>query len=313
MVLADFKSVVPLADPGGGGFDSHPFRQFWIQSLEIGLSDLKRAFCWLILLVLSAWMIALLNATEEVAAGELRTDSTRAEITLITIYDNYQHDPDLKTRWGFSCLVQAGGKNILFDTGGDSTTLLANMKGLEVDPKDIDVIVLSHIHGDHVGGLSGILQMNSDLTVYLPKSFPGDFKKDVESYEAEVVEVGDPVKIAEGVSSTGELGTFIKEQSLIVETSKGLVVMTGCAHPGIVDIVRHAKKITGEEVYLVMGGFHLLNLDESELKGVIEEFRELKVKKAAPSHCSGDKTRELFREEYKEDFISNGVGKKIEI
>jgi 7,8-dihydropterin-6-yl-methyl-4-(beta-D-ribofuranosyl)aminobenzene 5'-phosphate synthase len=258
-------------------------------------------------------LIALLDPGEAVALEEAKSDSTRAEVTVITLYDNYQHDPDLKTGWGFSCLVRAGGKNILFDTGADSPTLLANMKGLEIDPKDINVIVLSHIHGDHTGGLSGILEMNSNLTVYLPKSFPKDFKKDVESYKAKVMEVGDPVKIAEGVSSTGELGTFIKEQSLIVKTSKGLVVITGCAHPGIVDILKEVKKITGEDIYLVMGGFHLLNMSESELKGVIKEFRALKVKKAAPSHCSGDKTRELFGEEYKEDFISNGVGKKIEI
>jgi 7,8-dihydropterin-6-yl-methyl-4-(beta-D-ribofuranosyl)aminobenzene 5'-phosphate synthase len=277
------------------------------------LSNLKRAFCSPILLVLSAVLISLLRPGEAVAAEEVSADSTRAEVTVITIYDNYEHDPDLKTGWGFSCLVQAAGENILFDTGGDSATLLANMKGLEIDPKDINAIILSHIHGDHTGGLSGILRMNSDLAVYLPKSFPGDFKKDVESYEAKVVEVGDPVRIAKGVSSTGELGTSIREQSLIVATSKGLVVMTGCAHPGIVDILKVAKRITGQDIYLVMGGFHLLKMGESELKEVIEGFRALKVKKAAPSHCSGDKTRELFREEYKEDFISNGVGKKIEI
>ena len=267
----------------------------------------------MVVLILFPALIAFASASEAMAAEEIKADSTGAEVTVITIYDNYQHHPDLETGWGFSCLVQAAGKNILFDTGGDSPTLLANMKGLEIDPKDINAIVLSHIHGDHTGGLSGILKMNSDLTVYLPKSFPGDFKKGVKSYKAKVVEVGDPLKIAEGVRSTGELGTFIKEQSLIVETSKGLVVITGCAHPGIVDIVREAKKITGEEVYLVMGGFHLLSMSESDLKKVIKEFRALKVKKAAPSHCSGDKTRELFEEEYKEDFISNGVGKKIEI
>lgn len=272
-----------------------------------------RAFLVLVLVILSPVLIAFVHLGEAKAAEGVKADSTGAEVTVITIYDNYEHDPDLKTGWGFSCLVQAGDKNILFDTGADSPTLLANMKGLEIDPKDINVVVLSHIHGDHTGGLGGILKMNSDLIVYLPKSFPNDFKKDVESYKAKVVEVGGPVEIAEKVSSSGELGTLIKEQSLIVRTSKGPVVITGCAHPGIVDIIEAVKKITGEDVYLVMGGFHLLNMSESELKEVIKGFRALKVKKVAPSHCSGDKTRELFEEEYKEDFISNGVGKKIEI
>ena len=240
-------------------------------------------------------------------------ESGQAKITLITLYDNYQHDANLKTGWGFSCLVKVGDKNILFDTGADSPTLLGNMKKLKIDPKDINMIVLSHIHGDHAGGLAGILEMNSDLTVYLPKSFPSDFKKGVESYKAKVVEVGDPIPITESVSSTGELGTWIKEQSLIVKTKEGLVVITGCAHPGIVDILEEVKKLTSEDIYLVLGGFHLGGESDSKLKEIIKSFRELGVKKAAPCHCSGDRTRELFKEEYKEDFISNGVGRIIDI
>ena len=240
-------------------------------------------------------------------------EASQAKITLITLYDNYQHDPNLKTGWGFSCLVKVGDKNILFDTGADSPTLLDNMKKLEIDPKDINMIVLSHIHGDHTGGLLGILKMNSNLTVYLPKSFPNDFKKEVKSYKANIVGVGDPTRISESVSTTGELGTWIKEQSLIVKTTKGLVVITGCAHPGIVEILKEVKKVTNENIYLVLGGFHLAGASDSELKKIVKSFRELGVKKAAPCHCSGDRTRELFKEEYKEDFISNGVGKVIEI
>lgn len=250
---------------------------------------------------------------EAIAEEEAEEDSIAPEVAMITLYDNYQHNTDLKTGWGFSCLVKVGNENILFDTGADSPTLLDNMKKLEIDPKDINMIVLSHVHGDHAGGLFGILKENSNLSVYVPKSFPQEFKREVESYKAKVVEVSDPTKISESVSITGELGTWIKEQSLIVKTSRGLVVITGCAHPGIVDILKKAMDITGENIYLVLGGFHLLNASESELREVIRGFRELKVQKAGPSHCSGDKTRELFKKEYKEDFISNGVGKVIEI
>jgi 7,8-dihydropterin-6-yl-methyl-4-(beta-D-ribofuranosyl)aminobenzene 5'-phosphate synthase len=243
---------------------------------------------------------------------EIKADSIGPEVTMITLYDNYKHNPDLKTGWGFSCLIETKDRNILFDTGADNSTLLGNMKKLKIEPKDIDVVVLSHIHGDHTGGLLGILEANPDITVYMPKSFPYDFKKGVQSFKAKVVEVDDPVTIYENISTTGELGTFIKEQSLLIKTSKGLVVITGCAHPGIVNIVREAKEITGEDIYLVLGGFHLLNESESGLKEIIDEFRELKVKKAAPCHCSGDKTREMFQKEYKDDFVSNGVGKIIE-
>jgi len=240
-------------------------------------------------------------------------ESSQAKVTLITVYDNYEHDPELKTGWGFSCLVKVGGKNILFDTGGESSTLLFNMQKLGIDPKTINTIVLSHIHGDHTGGLSGILEINSNLDVYLLKSFPGDFKNTVKSYKANVIEVSDPIKIYENVSTTGELGTWIGEQALLVKTDKDLVVITGCAHPGIVEILREAKKITNEEIYLVLGGFHLGGTGDSKLRDIIKSFRELGVKKAAPCHCSGDRTRELFKEEYGEDFIANGVGMVIEI
>jgi 7,8-dihydropterin-6-yl-methyl-4-(beta-D-ribofuranosyl)aminobenzene 5'-phosphate synthase len=247
------------------------------------------------------------------AAEEVKADSAEVELTMITLYDNYQHDPDLKTGWGFSCLVRVKDKNILFDTGSDSPTLLGNMNALNIDPKEIDIIVLSHIHRDHTGGLFGILKENSDLTIYLPESFPQDFKKGVESYQAKVMEVDDSATIYENVITTGELGTSTKEQSLMVKTDKGLAVITGCAHPGIVEILREARMMTGEDIYLVLGGFHLAELSDSELKEIIRSFRELGVKKVAPCHCSGDRTRELFKEEYKEDYISNGVGKIIEL
>jgi len=240
-------------------------------------------------------------------------ETSEAKVALITLYDNYEHDPELKTGWGFSCLVKVGDRNILFDTGADSPTLLYNMEKLGIDSRTINTIVLSHIHGDHTGGLSGILEINSNPDVYLLSSFPDDFKNKVKSYRANVVEVVGPVKISESVSTTGELGTWIKEQALIVKTEKGLVVLTGCAHPGIVEMLREAKKITSEEIYLVVGGFHLSGTSDSKLRDIVKSFRELGVKKAAPCHCSGDRTRELFKEEYKENFIANGVGMVIEI
>jgi len=187
------------------------------------------------------------------------------------------------------------------------------MRKLGIDPKNINAIVLSHIHGDHTGGLDGMLEINSNLDVYLLRSFPDEFKNSVKSYKANAIEVSDPAKISESVSTTGELGTSIKEQALIVKTEKGLAVITGCAHPGIVEMLREAKKITGEEIYLVVGGFHLSGTSDSKLKDIIKSFRELGVKKAAPCHCSGDRTRELFKEEYGEDFIENGVGRTIDI
>lgn len=119
---------------------------------------------------------------------------------------------------------------------------------LGIYPKEIDLVVLSHIHGDHVGGLPSFLRKNPEVVVYLPKSFPKGFKDKLKEYEAKIVEVQEPLKICQEVYSTGELGTWIKEHSLIIYTEKGLIVITGCAHPGIVKIVNKAKDLVKVDV-----------------------------------------------------------------
>jgi len=250
-----------------------------------------------------------MGSVNKVKGKQEKTDLEN--VTLITAYDNYGSNPELKTSWGFSCLVKIGNASVLFDVGGDSKILLSNLEKLHIDPKEIDLVVLSHIHGDHVGGLEGLLEVNPKVTVYLPRSFPASFKQKVTSYGAKVIEVSSPTQISEGIYSTGELGVWIKEQSLIVKTEKGLVVITGCSHPGIVTILKKVKKLHHEEIFLVLGGFHLSGANDPELRGIIKDFRELGVEKVAPSHCSGDRTRKLFKEEYGADFIANGVGKVI--
>jgi 7,8-dihydropterin-6-yl-methyl-4-(beta-D-ribofuranosyl)aminobenzene 5'-phosphate synthase len=164
-----------------------------------------------------------------------------SQISLITIYDNYQADPKLEIGWGFSCLLKIKDKNILFDTGAESLTLLSNMEKMGITPQEIDLIVLSHIHGDHTGGLEGILKKNGEVTVFIPASFPDSMKKMIENYGAKYQDIKTTEKISEGVWSTGELGTWIKEQSLVVTLEKGLIVITGCAHPGIIHIIEKAK------------------------------------------------------------------------
>jgi len=217
-------------------------------------------------------------------------------ISIITIYDNYQMNPELRTGWGFSCLIKINEKSILFDTGADFETLLYNMEKVKINPKDINFVFISHLHGDHTGGLEGILKIKSDLKVYKPDSF---------SKETE---------ISEGIWTTGPLGIWIKEQSLIINSEKGLIVITGCAHPGVVNIIKKTKEIfPNENIYLVLGGFHLSGVSDSELRSIIKDFKELGVQKVAPCHCSGDRCRELFKQEYRDDFIENGVGKLIDI
>jgi len=231
--------------------------------------------------------------------------------SITVIFDNYPYKEGLKTAWGFSCLIRGIEKTILFDTGGDGSILLENMKKLNIDPKEIELIVFSHIHGDHTGGLRSFLEKNHNVTVYLPESFPDSFKSDAKKYGITVVEVQKPVKICENVYSTGELGISIIEQSLIIQTGKGLIIITGCAHPGIVKIIKKAKDVIKDDVLFVMGGFHLSGESKAEIENIIFNFRQLGVRYAAPTHCSGDNAKELFEKEYRNNFINIGAGKVI--
>ena len=233
---------------------------------------------------------------------------------LIIIYDNNPFDSRLKTAWGFSCLVRLPQTTVLFDTGGNSSTLLYNMSQLQIDPKEVQVVVLSHIHGDHVGGLGGFLGQNSDVTVYLPRSFPSSLKDEVKGFGAKVEEIHEARELLPGVYSTGELDGGIKEQSMIITTDQGLVIVTGCSHPGVLNIIRRAKEIVpGSKVYLLVGGWHLSGASPTQLKSIHDVFRQLGVGKVAPCHCSGDETRRQFKQYYGDDYIESGVGKRISL
>ena len=118
--------------------------------------------------------------------------------------------------------------------------------------------------------------------------------------------------LAENVWSTGEMGSEIIEQSLIIQTPKGLVVITGCAHPGIEDIVTKALEIKDEQILLVIGGFHLLRTGTDAVEGIAREFRDKHIQYAAPTHCSGDGTIKVFQEVFGEHYLKVGTGRVIQ-
>ena len=237
---------------------------------------------------------------------------TIAKISITVIYDNNPYTEGLTTAWGFSCLIRGTKKTILFDTGGNGSILLANMKGVDINPEEIDVVVFSHIHGDHAGGIERFLERNNKVSVYLPKSFPRRFTENLRSSGIKIVEVHDASRICGGVYTTGELGKAIKEQSLIVHTTRGIIVITGCAHPGIVGILKRAKDLSKDGILLAMGGFHLGGTKKGDLEKIILSFRELGVKYVGPCHCSGDLARQMFKEEYRDSYIHVGVGRVVQ-
>lgn len=239
------------------------------------------------------------------------SEAVSESLTVTVVCDNNPYKEGLILAWGLSCLIRGTDKTILFDTGGDGSVLLENMKILGIDPGMIDAVVLSHEHSDHTGGLDSLLTANRRITVFLPKSFGKDFKEKVRGYGATVVEVKEPMTICRVVYSTGELGLAIKEQSIAINSDRGLIVMSGCAHPGIVKVVKRAKEMLEKDVFLVMGGFHLLEYGEDRIRKTVSEFRELGVKYVGPCHCSGNVARSLFEKEYGDKYLDIGVGKLI--
>lgn len=232
-------------------------------------------------------------------------------ITITILYDNYVHAEGTTAHWGFSCLIEGMEKTILFDTGTKPEILFHNIEKLAVNPNNVQLVVISHDHYDHIGGLWAFLEKNPRVSVFLPNSFPGDFARKVEKNKAKVVAVNQPQQVCKNVYLTGEMGDSIKEQSLILDTDKGLILITGCSHPGIADIVKKAMEIHKKKVFMAFGGFHLMRKSEDQLKKIIAQFKELGVSKVGPTHCTGENAIKLFKEAYGKNFVDMGVGKVL--
>ncbi len=205
------------------------------------------------------------------------------------LYDSTVFQSGLKSDWGFSCLVETHNRSILFDTGSNGTILLNNMKKLDVDPLSIDDVFISHPHFDHIGGLSAFLNENNNVRIYVPVSLRGIRNA------KEIIYVDDPGELYENIFSTGQLDHI--EQSMVVKTDKGLVLIVGCSHPKMETILKTASKFG--EVYAIVGGLHGFN--EYEL------FQNLGL--ICPTHCSEHISE--IKSLYREKVIEGGVGKII--
>jgi len=254
------------------------------------------------------------------------------ELTVLIEDSKNPEKPSLSAQHGVAFLVKAKtGKStisILMDTG-PSGAVLKNAEELGVNLKKVDVIVLSHGHYDHTDGLLHVLRRIKKLVpvVVHPKAFNPKFNfkpnltfigpafnlSDVRKAGGVPLLASNPVKLAEGILTTGEVErktpfervegfwtveneTFVEDripddQALAVNLKdKGLVVITGCAHSGVVNTIEHSKKLTGiNRVHAVIGGFHLINADKNRIKATAEEIEKLKVELLAPCHCTGSK------------------------
>jgi 7,8-dihydropterin-6-yl-methyl-4-(beta-D-ribofuranosyl)aminobenzene 5'-phosphate synthase len=234
------------------------------------------------------------------------------KLKLTVLYDNVSHAEGLHADWGFACLVEGLDKTILFDTGRYANILMSNMETLGIDPRSVDEVVLSHDHPDHIGGTIKLIESRPEVKITLVKSFGSGFKNALKKYGARICEVDSPHRVTNSVLTTGEMKDFVRnEHSLIILTSMGSVVLTGCAHPGVVDIVQRAKLISRQEVLLVAGGFHLLRDYGSSLRHIVQQLKDLGVRHVAPSHCTGSEAGALFAAVFGKGFIDSGVGRII--
>jgi 7,8-dihydropterin-6-yl-methyl-4-(beta-D-ribofuranosyl)aminobenzene 5'-phosphate synthase len=265
-------------------------------------------FQWAAGTFLVIWITAVPVAADVRKQGAMPS-ATAHEITVTTVFDNYAIDARLAMRWGFAAVITTPHNTVLFDTGSDGATLLSNMAKLHIDSTRIRKIVISHIHDDHLGGLRDFLRGKANVQVFIPRSFPSHIRQMIENAGARHEDVSAPTDIAPGISTTGPLGQSLQEQALVVKTSEGLVVITGCAHPGIVSIVRRAQAMSPKaDIALVMGGFHLLSASPGQIDEIIRAFREFGVRRVAPSHCTGDLARSRFREVYGSNYVDGGAG-----
>lgn len=230
------------------------------------------------------------------------------DIKLSVIFDNECSCETLTSLWGFSCLVQTPNNTILFDTGSNGRVLLKNMKSKKHDINKVDTIFISHAHWDHIGGLDSILDLNSNIDVFVTSHVSKNLIRDLKTLSNGVTVIGDePTEILPHIYSTGAMGEA-SEQSFIINTDDGLIIIAGCAHSGIEAIVTRAKRIFKKEILLILGGFHLAHKQDSEVMDIIKHIKTIGTKYVCPSHCTGERAKQLFEESFGEFYIDGGVG-----
>ncbi|MDO8991529.1 MBL fold metallo-hydrolase [Daejeonella sp.] len=272
-----------------------------------------------------------------------------ARITIL--YDAFGKASPLKRGWGYSALVEYAGKRVLFDTGGDNDKFAYNVKALGLDLSRLDLVVLSHRHGDHTSGLNYVLSINPGVKIYTPSEggafgtpiSPALLKliqvrveavpEDLRYFDgnppekmsfgtpwpgAKFIQIREPTEVLPGFflfSTTSDVsGTKeMNEISMAIRTPRGIVLISGCSHPGIEKIIETASKIDSR-IYSILGGFHLVDVSDSGVTGLARSFRDKwKIERMAPSHCTGQLAFSEFIRVYGDKFDHAGLGSIISL
>jgi 7,8-dihydropterin-6-yl-methyl-4-(beta-D-ribofuranosyl)aminobenzene 5'-phosphate synthase len=267
------------------------------------------------------------------------------------------HKPELQAKHGLAIYLEMRERNeeinVLVDTGPSPETILHNADAMDVNLDNINVILLSHGHYDHVGGLLGVLKRIHGSIVVLahPETFDSKFAyrpylkyigsgislREIEASGGVLLCAKKPITIADNILSSGEVerGTtfenvegfwkvddeklttdiMLDDQSLIVHMrGRGLVIIAGCAHSGIINTTRQAQRITGiSRVHAIIGGFHLKNADDKRIDATTNELLRLKPDIIRPCHCTGPKAVRQFADAFKDRCKPLCVGDILEL
>jgi 7,8-dihydropterin-6-yl-methyl-4-(beta-D-ribofuranosyl)aminobenzene 5'-phosphate synthase len=262
---------------------------------------------------------------------------------LTVLYDAFGKASDMQKDWGYSALVEAGGKRILFDTGNDPVIFANNAQAKSVDLATIDFVVLSHRHSDHMGGLAHVLAVNPKVKIYAPKesfgiygsSLPSSFYRKAEGLPAEMRYFdGSPPEVMkfgtawpganfELIDKTTEIapgvhlialvsdkpGTLeLKELSLAIDTPEGLVLVVGCSHPGI-DRILEAATAINKRIHLIAGGLHQVVAQDTDIAKIVGALRETyRVAWVAPGHCTGEPASAALQQAFGDHYLYAGLG-----
>jgi 7,8-dihydropterin-6-yl-methyl-4-(beta-D-ribofuranosyl)aminobenzene 5'-phosphate synthase len=271
--------------------------------------------------------------------------SSTGQITVL--YDAFGKTSTMKKDWGFSALIEYGGKRVLFDTGNNAEIFAHNVEAKGIDLRQLDFAVVSHRHGDHTSGLNHLLKVNPGVKIYAPQenfgvfgaALPGSFYKRNESLPSEMryfdgrppetLRFGSPWP--EGnfnwVAKTTEImpgfhlillnGTWgadleVKEISLAIDTPDGIVLIVGCSHPTIEKIVEAAKTTINKPIHLVLGGTHLLPATNDQISSVaISLHDKWSVEYIAPVHCTGEIAFATLKETFGDRYVYAGLGTTV--